>query len=388
MTDKSQVIEEARIDILVKVTENKGSSISKEQLKEILKKYFDEDEVEALEIPNDTSTYNAKLTTKDGNYKIKVSDIYSDKFANDEELDTPISMEQARGMFVKYNVTYTDAYYYGQDDNHPAYNYTENNGWRVLNYDETTEKLDIISTGIPAKIYYYDQDPRTNSNLNSRWWATYDQVKSEYIDKGIGSTNFKSSTAYNSNYRAYYAAYGLKYNLAKIIFIKNIQAAGASGTYNMGFYANLNNQQDSLSTESSVISAFSDVRYNVTGIRNVDMQDIKGNDIGIAPSSWISGVTEEEDSAGGTNAMGLFTLSNIKNMDEMNTYIYQGNSGEGYWLASPKPGSDEYRIWYMFLNGYFSEVNDTVEGIRPVISLSGVRLRDRDGDTIFEIENT
>ena len=42
--------------------------------------YFDEDEVEALEIPDDTSTSNDELTAKEGNYKIKLSEIYSGTF--------------------------------------------------------------------------------------------------------------------------------------------------------------------------------------------------------------------------------------------------------------------------------------------------------------------
>ena len=44
--------------------------------------YFDNNEVSTLDIPDDTSTSNDKLTSKEGAYKIKLSEIYSGKFAN------------------------------------------------------------------------------------------------------------------------------------------------------------------------------------------------------------------------------------------------------------------------------------------------------------------
>ena len=83
-TEKASIIEQARTDILAQISENKGKNISKGQLKSILNTYFDEDEVEALDIPDDTSTSNNELTSKEGNYKIKLSEIFSGNIANSE----------------------------------------------------------------------------------------------------------------------------------------------------------------------------------------------------------------------------------------------------------------------------------------------------------------
>ena len=81
-TEESQIIENVRIDSSSKITENKGNGLSKKQLKDVLKKYFNEEEVGNLEIPDDVSTSNEELTTKDGKYKIKLSDIYNGKVEN------------------------------------------------------------------------------------------------------------------------------------------------------------------------------------------------------------------------------------------------------------------------------------------------------------------
>ena len=81
-TEESQIIENARIDTSAKITENEGKSLSKKQLKDVLKKYFNEEEVGNLEIPDDVSTSNEELTTKDGKYIIKLSDIYNGKVEN------------------------------------------------------------------------------------------------------------------------------------------------------------------------------------------------------------------------------------------------------------------------------------------------------------------
>ena len=79
-TERTSIIEQARIDILGQIAENKGENITKQQLKSILNSYFDNNEVSTLNIPNDISTSNDELTSIEGNYKIKLSEIYNGKF--------------------------------------------------------------------------------------------------------------------------------------------------------------------------------------------------------------------------------------------------------------------------------------------------------------------
>ena len=68
---RQEIIEKARVEISDLVVENVGTDVTKNQLKEILDKYFEN-------VPDDY-TLNTELTTKSeyGNYKIKVSEIYN-----------------------------------------------------------------------------------------------------------------------------------------------------------------------------------------------------------------------------------------------------------------------------------------------------------------------
>ena len=76
-SERATIIENAKIDVLSKITENKGNDLQESQLKDVLKKYFINSEIPE-ELPNDLSTL--KLTTLNNNYKIKVSEIYDGSF--------------------------------------------------------------------------------------------------------------------------------------------------------------------------------------------------------------------------------------------------------------------------------------------------------------------
>ena len=72
-TEKASVIEQARLDIIEKQTEGKGTTIYKEDIKEILDKYFEG-------VPDDF-TLETELKTKPeyGDNQIKVSEIYNEE---------------------------------------------------------------------------------------------------------------------------------------------------------------------------------------------------------------------------------------------------------------------------------------------------------------------
>lgn len=100
-TEESQITEEAKIDILAKITDNEGKAISKKQLKDVLKNYFNEEEVEKLVIPDDLSSANDELTTKDEKYKIKLSDIYNGKVENRWEYDHALQTVENGNLTLK-----------------------------------------------------------------------------------------------------------------------------------------------------------------------------------------------------------------------------------------------------------------------------------------------
>ena len=100
-TEESQISEEAKIDILAKITDNEGKAISKKQLKDVLKNYFNEEEIGKLVIPDDLSSANDELTTKDEKYKIKLSDIYNGKVENRWEYDHALQTVENGNLTLK-----------------------------------------------------------------------------------------------------------------------------------------------------------------------------------------------------------------------------------------------------------------------------------------------
>ena len=282
---------------------------------------------------------------------------------------TAEEMENAKGNFVKYNVPYKDAYY-------TDYSYTESNGWRILNIEDDGNgkyNVEIISTGIPARLFY--NDPNYSDSENYRWWGTYDNIKSYYINDDLGSSNFKSSVAYDNNYRGYYAAYGLKFNFAKIIFNKNLAPDLISANGNLGFYDTLNGQNGSLDTEAKVLAAFTDSKFSgkINGIREIEASDIR-NSLGKAFANAGGSITNNEDA----NSTGLFKLNQIKNIanHQLNTYSYVGGSDvPRYLLASSRTSSGfEANLYIIWNDGYIESTFSGFIGLRPIVSISGVSV--------------
>ena len=74
-TERAQIIERAKIDLLGDIAENRGENIKKTQLVAVLNKYFKN--IESNVIPDEISNINdIELTTLDGKYNILLSEIY------------------------------------------------------------------------------------------------------------------------------------------------------------------------------------------------------------------------------------------------------------------------------------------------------------------------
>lgn len=75
-TERQNIVEQARTDVLGYQTENQGGDIDKSQLKSVLDTYFKD---VPTELPDGDALKNLQLTTLDkyGTYQIKVSEIYA-----------------------------------------------------------------------------------------------------------------------------------------------------------------------------------------------------------------------------------------------------------------------------------------------------------------------
>ena len=78
-TERAKIIENVKLDILAQITENKGENPTENQIKDILRKYFNTDEVNGIDLGDNLSTATTELTTLDGIHKVKISEVYNGK---------------------------------------------------------------------------------------------------------------------------------------------------------------------------------------------------------------------------------------------------------------------------------------------------------------------
>ena len=102
LTDKSQIVEQARLDILGEIADKEGENPTETKIKEILGTYFTSNT-----IPDDLSNLTQEMTTKNGGYTVKLSEVLNGVTIKQEVKETHIAKSK------------TDSYvgYYADIDN-------------------------------------------------------------------------------------------------------------------------------------------------------------------------------------------------------------------------------------------------------------------------------
>ncbi len=77
-TERAEIVENAKMDVLSEITKNKGNDITEEQIINIFKKFFNNEDV-PNSLPNDLNTL--EMRTENNRYKILASEIYNGKIA-------------------------------------------------------------------------------------------------------------------------------------------------------------------------------------------------------------------------------------------------------------------------------------------------------------------
>ena len=294
----------------------------------------------------------------------------------------------ARGDFVEYGVEYKDVYY-------PDYNYSTTNGWRLMDfdYDENTgtySNVKLISTGIPANLYYTSEHKN-----NKEWWVEEETAQdtnapslSKFRDILGGEEIYTFYPGLNSYY-SLRAAAGLYYNFGEIEF-----SYGTSAEYNKGYFESIT-VYDGISgqptiydkdTNSTVVKSGNElfevredarVRTLTLTELNIALKRTTGADDAVDSKT---GISAEED------IIGLYRLNQLNKVEE---YDY---SKCFYWLASPYPGTDgDYGVCIVYCDGKILYYNDKYTsnctcGVRPVICISSnIQLSDSNGDGALEI---
>ena len=143
------------------------------------------------------------------------------------------------GDYVTYKVSYTDMYsdINEEEEGLQGFEFGPENGWRILyggtsNGDGTYSGVKLISTGIPAKLFY-DYDINTEEEKNG-WWGTNDQVAKLYDTADVKYS--EAGYIYdNGGYPNRYAAAGLLENFKSIPF-----TAGTIANNNKGYFTRIN----------------------------------------------------------------------------------------------------------------------------------------------------
>ena len=253
--------------------------------------------------------------------------------------------------YVEYDVGYTDIY--------TGKEYTNLTGWRILNQKDNgdgTYDLDIISTGIPAGLYYH-YNYITNATY-SPWAGTDDQIAT-YVAK-----YYTSGKNGNANM---YAASGLRYNFEKI---KLKQQSGSTtynnNEYNTGYYTKISKK--GVEQTGEIDGTTFKARDNVE-VRSVMHSDITGNE-----SS--SDITVKDP----TDRTGLFILQN---------YAKDKHTTGRYWLGSPCP-SITNGVHFVYCSGDVGSNGDSSDysGLRPVVSMTKVKMQKKaENSHVWEILN-
>ena len=275
----------------------------------------------------------------------------------------------SRGAFVEYKVAYKDAY--------KGYDYTATNGWRLLDYtkneDGTYSNVKLISTGVPAILYYCYSD-----TTNSSWYVT-DSTKLTNFKNVLGS-DYAFYTG-SSTYYGLQASAGLYYNFGNIKFAYAARYRGKSLGWFTEITSNGTTYNSTNTTETTGSNLFipTGVNAEVRLLTLPEMNKMLGR-------TDIDSMTTMTDPTG---ADGLFVLQNIKNITGMSSNIYDSCY---YWLASPSPDTSlTSSICSVFNDGYVNgsyelTQRDDWDGVRPVISLtSNVKFTD-DGNGVLKID--
>ena len=258
--------------------------------------------------------------------------------------------------YVDYNVAYTDVY--------TGTPYTSDTGWRLLtdlsSYESAgtyTGNIEIISTGIPAKLYYSSGSITSFENTSPKttgYWAGDSSQRTTYRDSYY---SYNDSTS-NKNI---YAASGLMYNFENIVFnysgtIDNLTTTNISAEY--GGYVAISNGGTAVTANNATtgaslfrVSSLASGTIPEGGIRSVSLADLTGG--------------TGSDTSFTDKRTGLFTLQN---------YTPDTYSSGYYWLASPRPG-DSSSLRRVDSNGGINYGNGIAFGVRPVVSITGVTLR-------------
>lgn len=361
VTDKAQVIEQARLDILGKIAEKKGANVSDIDVKAILDEYFEG-------VPSKFTDLNQIVTTKSGKYEVKLSEVLNGVTVNSTVPKVSVA-----------DIKAAPDEFYGSE----IINYTSENGYNKW------------------KIFYAD-----SSNIYI--------IASDYIEynanlKGKGGNSFVKG---NTNYKIYFgtgATTGVMQDYSNgtdEIVDTTYETAANIKALNSKYFSTFPNKR--IETNKLAVASMLDTtvwkdymdksdktgkaKYAIGG-PTIEMlfnsynekKDLfndqnKGKYQVDVPSENNTGYGYKISTNYGTTASWEYYISSSSDyLDKTDTlYVNQNTeiNASGYWLASPSADKPSC-VMRVFYDGCVGRVicGSTTGGFRPLVCLqSGVKL--------------
>ncbi len=315
-TERTQIIEQAKLDILKKQTDNVSAELEKSEIKDVLDIYF-------KEVP-DNFTSDTVLTTKEeyGNYEITVSEIYGGKIEEKGLTATDIANAENKEEFYGAEVkNYTTA----NDSKAHA------DGWKIFYAgtmgEETTPHIYLIASDYIEYQYipYSTKDGSVTTNKPNQGNSSYPRTAyfTNILKDYTGSASITDSKIQALNYSYFSQNFtSTNNNMKAVAYMLDTDAwidfAGAKAEYAIGG-----------PTVEMLMNSYNqkygeDYRIPVTGNTGYfGYQNLKTNDSLYVINSTSNAVSMWIASPGGNNPDYLFGARNSGLVNTSHDYDYE-----------------------------------------------------------------
>ena len=359
-TEKAQIIEQAKIDILGKQADNTSAELEKNEIKEVLDIYF-------KEVPEDF-TSDTVLTTKEeyGNYEITVSEIYGGKIEEAGLTVGDMTEEQKKELIGKY----------------------------VTNYEPASNNAIVTEEGIPGKWMIFNID---DENI---YLIASDYINTDYCPTKNGATVTKSSSyPRGASFSGVYNQYAGSSDVTQVgkelnyDYFLNPEKAYTSTSSNMKAVAYMldtnawSGFREEGVAEYAIGGPTIELLFEAYNKAHPDDEYPNGKYKARAKSATGYEISTDGGEEGGNTWSDDITSSADYLNDSDPTFVINSTANAyGMWLASPSARNTTY-VMNVSCNGYVysNYYSNTTSGFRPLVCLeSRIELK-KTGENIYEI---
>ena len=364
-TEKAQIIEQAKIDILGKQADNTSAELEKNEIKEVLDIYF-------KEVPEDF-TSDTVLTTKEeyGNYEITVSEIYGGKIEEAGLTVGDMTEEQKKELIGKY----------------------------VTNYEPASNNAIVTEEGIPGKWMIFNIDDENIYLIASDYITEVPAGKSGTNKPSIGLGSYPRGVSFSNILNDYAGGSADVTEIGKELnydYFLNPEKAYTSTNDNMKAVAYMldTNAWSSFRKEGVAEYAIGgptiELLFEAYNKAHPDTNYTNGKYQARAKSATGYEISADGGEEGGNTWINSTTNNgaNYLNNDDPTFVIDSRDNALGMWIASPSASYARHVMQVAYTGNVSYTSYDSYGsngGFRPLVCLeSRIELK-KTGENIYEI---